>query len=103
MDAVWLGSVADELVRRLPMPIILLWPQEPAPGLGSEPTFQQILIPLDGSEAAEQIVEPALALGTFMQAEFMLIRVVKPEAHVSGAASDSKGELPPQGIQPMKQ
>ena len=27
----WLGSVADELVRRLPMPLLLLRPQEPAP------------------------------------------------------------------------
>src|SRR5690349_2148692 len=74
----WLGSVADELVRRLPMPLLLLRPQEPAPAPGIEPAFRHILIPLDGSEVAEQILEPAVALGKLMQAEYTLLRVAKP-------------------------
>ena len=74
----WLGSVADELVRRLPMPLLLLRPQEPTPALGIEPAFRHILIPLDGSDAAEQILEPAVALGKLMQAEYTLLRVAKP-------------------------
>ena len=86
----WLGSVADELVRRLPMPLLLLRPQEPAPELGREPTFRHILLPLDGSEAAEQIVEPAAALGTLMQAEYTLLRVVKPGG--ARRSSDAEGD-----------
>jgi nucleotide-binding universal stress UspA family protein len=87
----WLGSVADELVRRLPMPLLLLRPQEPAPELGREPTIKQILLPLDGSEAAEQVGEPAAALGTLMQAEFTLLRVVSPAAPAAGAEGGSQG------------
>ena len=60
----WLGSVADELVRRLPMPILLVRPQETVPDLAGEPVLQRMLIPLDGSEFAEQILEPAMALGS---------------------------------------
>jgi nucleotide-binding universal stress UspA family protein len=60
------------------MPLLLLRPQESAPELGREPTIKRILLPLDGSEAAEQVVEPAAALGTLMQAEFTLLRVVTP-------------------------
>jgi nucleotide-binding universal stress UspA family protein len=43
-----------------------------------EPVFKNVLLPLDGSELAEQILEPALALGTLMQAEFTLLGVVDP-------------------------
>ena len=78
----WVGSVADELVRWLPMPLLLLRSQEPAPEMGREPTIKQMLLPLDGSEAAEQVVEPAAALGTLMQAEFTLLRIVNPVAPV---------------------
>jgi len=72
----WLGSVADILMRRLPMPLLLVRPQEPAPA--AEPVLQRILIPLDGSALAEQVLEPALAVGALMQAEFTLLGVVEP-------------------------
>ncbi len=42
-----------------------------------------MLIPLDGSELAEQILEPALALGAATQAEYTLLRVVKQMAAAS--------------------
>jgi nucleotide-binding universal stress UspA family protein len=74
----WLGSVADTLVRRLPMPILLVRPQEGTPNLGAEVTVRRILIPLDGSELAEQILEPATALGRLTQAEYTLLRVLEP-------------------------
>jgi nucleotide-binding universal stress UspA family protein len=88
----WLGSVADELVRRLPMPLLLLRPQEPAPELGREPSIKHILLPLDGSEAAEQVLGPAAALGALMQAEFTLLRVVNPVAPPADAESGSPGQ-----------
>lgn len=87
----WLGSVADELVRSLPMPLLLLRPQEPAPEPGREPIIKQILLPLDGSEAAEQVVEPAAALGALMQAEFTLLRVVNPAPPFADAESGPPG------------
>jgi nucleotide-binding universal stress UspA family protein len=52
----WLGSVADALVRQIPIPTVLVRSQEAAPELASAPMFRQVLIPLDGSALAEHIL-----------------------------------------------
>jgi len=74
----WLGSVADQLVRRLPIPILLLRSPEGAPNLESRPVLEHILIPLDGSELAEKIILPATELGALMSADYTLLSVVEP-------------------------
>jgi nucleotide-binding universal stress UspA family protein len=74
----WLGSVADEMVRRSPVPVLLLRPRGAAADLAEGPVFKHVLIPLDGSALAEQVLEPALALGGLMQARYTLLRVVVP-------------------------
>lgn len=74
----WLGSVADELVRRAPMPLLLVRPQEAPPDLAQERTLRRMLVPLDGSELAEQILGPARALGTLMGSAYTMLRVIKP-------------------------
>ena len=60
------------------MPILLVRPQEEAPNLATQVTLRHILIPLDGSDLAEQILEPAIELGCLTQAEYTLLRVVEP-------------------------
>lgn len=90
----WLGSVADALVRQASIPIMVVRPQEAAPHLAQEPLVRRMLIPLDGSELAEQILEPALALGAATKAEYTLLRVVKQMTSVSYApASRTVSEL----------
>jgi nucleotide-binding universal stress UspA family protein len=74
----WLGSVADELIRRLPMPILLIRPKEGAAKLGDEASLRHIVIALDGSKLAEQILAPALALGSIMHADFTLVFAIEP-------------------------
>jgi nucleotide-binding universal stress UspA family protein len=74
----WLGSVADALVRQGSIPVLVVRPQEAAPDLAQEPVVRRVLIPLDGSALAEQVLEPALALGAATQAEYTLLRVVQP-------------------------
>jgi nucleotide-binding universal stress UspA family protein len=74
----WLGSVADELVRHLPMPVLLVRPREEAVELGAEPILKHILLPLDGTPLAEQIIEPALELGGLTGARYTLLRAVGP-------------------------
>ncbi len=77
----WLGSVADKLVRQGLVPILLVRPLEEkkeGPDLAHEPVFQHVLIPLDGSALSEQILEPAVALGKLMQADYTLLRVLEP-------------------------
>lgn len=74
----WLGSTTDELVRSLPIPLILVHPQDHAPDLTKDEVIQHMLIPLDGTPLAEQILEPALTLGQAMKADYTLLRVVTP-------------------------
>jgi nucleotide-binding universal stress UspA family protein len=74
----WLGSVADNLVRRASIPVLLLRPQETAPDQAQELIFRHVLIPLDGSALAEQVLEPAVTLGQLLGADLTLLRIVKP-------------------------
>lgn len=74
----WLGSVAEEIVRRGPAPVLLLRPTEGAVDLGAVPELRRILLPLDGSPAAERVLPDAVALAAAMAAEFRLIQVVPP-------------------------
>lgn len=78
MGRFWLGSVTDELVRTVPMSLIAVHPQEQPPDLAKDHGIQHLLIPLDGTPLAEQILEPALTLGRAMQADYTLLRVVTP-------------------------
>lgn len=74
----WLGSVADELVRESPIPVLLMRPSEEAVDLTREPPLKHFLIPLDGSELAEQMLPKVIALGRLLDADYTLMRVVKP-------------------------
>jgi nucleotide-binding universal stress UspA family protein len=76
-----MGSVADKLVRRLPMPVVLTRPHDETLDLLEqvhERAVEHVLIPLDGSALAEEILEPALELGTPMGARYTLIQAINP-------------------------
>ncbi len=72
----WLGSVADQLVREGPVPLLLVHPSEAEPDFRAEPVFREMLLPLDGTPLAEQIVSPAAELARLMQGSCTLFRVV---------------------------
>jgi nucleotide-binding universal stress UspA family protein len=74
----WLGSVADELVRRSPVPILLVRPHEEAADLAREPVVPHVLVPLDGTPLAEQILAHAAELARLLGADCTLLRVVEP-------------------------
>jgi nucleotide-binding universal stress UspA family protein len=80
MGRLWLGSVADELVRTLPAQVLLVRPTEDEPDLSREHTLHHLVLPLDGSDQAERIIEPAVELGRLMGAKYTLLRVVAPPA-----------------------
>jgi nucleotide-binding universal stress UspA family protein len=74
----WVGSVADALVRRCRVPVLLLRPPTTA-GNGRDALLpRHVLIPTDGSALSERIIEPALALGTLGGARYTLLRVALP-------------------------
>jgi nucleotide-binding universal stress UspA family protein len=74
----WMGNVADELVHRTALPMLVTPDFEDDPGWNLEPMPRHILIGLDGSPLAEQVVPAALALGGCMGSEYSLLRVVEP-------------------------
>ena len=71
----WLtGSVADQVLRRTTVPVLLLHPRE----LPQPTQFRRILVALDG-EVEEEVLNPALALGSLNPAaRYTLTRVVEP-------------------------
>jgi nucleotide-binding universal stress UspA family protein len=74
----WLGSVADELVRRGPAPVLLVRPPEGPADLAAEPTLRRILVPLDGSPLAERVLIPTVELAKAMSSEFLLLEAIPP-------------------------
>jgi nucleotide-binding universal stress UspA family protein len=81
LSRMWMGSVADTLLRRLPMPILLTRPRDQALDLLEEvheEIFTQVLVPLDGSAQAEEILEPMLALGRPFEAKYTLVQAISP-------------------------
>ena len=78
LSRAWLGSVADELVRRINIPLMLLRPSAKAPMCGKGFHLDNILIPLDRSEESERAIEPALALGQLTGAHYTLLEVLPP-------------------------
>jgi nucleotide-binding universal stress UspA family protein len=74
----WLGSVADDLVRHFPRPVLLVRPHEGKPDLNRESSLSNIVVSLDGSSLAEQVLEPVMELGKLFGSSFTLVRVVRP-------------------------
>jgi nucleotide-binding universal stress UspA family protein len=78
-ERLWMGSVADEIVRVSRVPLLLVRP-EPGPGPGP---LRRILVPLDGSSLAEGILEHATRLALLAEGELVLLAVVLLRAPVA--------------------
>lgn len=75
----WLGSTADEIAHHAPTPVLMLRHREGVPLDDSSPhLFKRILVPLDGSDLAESVLEHATALAAAYGARLTLFRVVAP-------------------------
>lgn len=73
-----LGSVADQMVRQATLPVLLVRPGERVSELTADPPRTHMLIPLDGSPLAEQVLGPAMELGILLQARYTLLQVISP-------------------------
>lgn len=79
MGRFWLGSVTDQLIRDLVLPLLLVHPVEGhAPALEREVSIKDIAVPLDGSPHSEGILAHVTDLAKAMGASLTLVRVVKP-------------------------
>jgi nucleotide-binding universal stress UspA family protein len=75
----WMGSVADEMIRHGPLPLLLVRPGDKEVKLDEGPDMGRVVVPLDGTPLAEQIIEPTVALAGLMPgAEIVLVRAIRP-------------------------
>ncbi|HEX6693378.1 MAG TPA: universal stress protein [Longimicrobiales bacterium] len=75
LSRAWLGSVADRLVRSTGVPVLLLRPLAHAAPTAAP---AHILVPLDGSELSESILDHAIRIGAPVDARYTLMQVVLP-------------------------
>jgi nucleotide-binding universal stress UspA family protein len=75
LNRLWLGSVADRLLRWVKVPVLLLRPKD-----GSLQTeFRHTVVALDGLTEGERVLEPAIELGSLCpDSRFTLVQVVEP-------------------------
>ena len=74
-----LGSVADRLVRRVSMPVLLLRPvQDAEPQLTDRQQLRQILVALDGSDVAEASLDWVKRIAQAAAASCTLLRIIPP-------------------------
>jgi nucleotide-binding universal stress UspA family protein len=76
MRRMWLGSVADELIRRTRLPLLVVHPGEREEN--GRAFVRHILVPLDGSALAESVLSAASELARATRARVTLARVVGP-------------------------
>ncbi|MEZ0333544.1 MAG: universal stress protein [Gemmatimonadales bacterium] len=80
LQRAWLGSVADQLLRSLAVPLLLIRPSDGTPRAAPEPTLEEILVPLDGSRRAEAALPAATGLAMLFRAGLTLVQSVEPVA-----------------------
>jgi nucleotide-binding universal stress UspA family protein len=82
LERAWLGTVADEVIHHVKLPVLLMRPQE-GEGPEHEPHFEHILVATDGSKAAAAATEQAVAIARLFGARLTLVRVVSVPAGLS--------------------
>lgn len=90
----WIGSVADGFVRQAPCPVTLLRADTRA---DADRPLRNILVTIDGSDVAEEIVTYAADLAELEGGLLTLLHIAHP--HVSllrQPAAASQGPLPPE-------
>lgn len=76
-----IGSVADNVLRTIDRPLLLLHAQDGAP---AELHVRRVLVPLDGSPLAESAIPFARKFAQATGASVILVRVVVPPAFLYG-------------------
>ena len=74
----WMGAIADTFIRHTDRPVLLVRPQEEEadPSLDRDPAVKKILLPLDGTEVSEGIIDHATEMGAMFGATYHLVRMV---------------------------
>ncbi|HET9660240.1 MAG TPA: universal stress protein [Thermomicrobiales bacterium] len=77
------GSVADTLMRQAPVPMLIIHPNGDLLDDQAIAPFKRILVPLDGSEIAEQALPEAASLAAAAGLPVTLVQVINPSLEYS--------------------
>lgn len=88
-----LGSITDSLIRGTTIPVLVVKPKASYLTPEASKEFHRIVVPLDGSSLAEQILTRAVPLAKLEDAEILLLHVLAPseDSYDNGGGS---GKLP---------
>jgi nucleotide-binding universal stress UspA family protein/predicted membrane protein len=78
LDRLYVGDVANKLIRILRTPLLLLRPTDKWQSRSTR--FKKLLIGLDGSESAERVLRYARALARSFESEMLLLSVPEDES-----------------------
>jgi nucleotide-binding universal stress UspA family protein len=76
-----LGSVTDSLIRHTTIPVLVVKPPTSYLNPQVSEAFKRIVVPLDGSTLAEEILPRVLALAKLEEAEITLLNVLIPKSY----------------------
>lgn len=86
----WLGNVADRFVRQADRPVLVVKPDDEESPADGTPSFDNLLVPLDGSELSESALAHATAFGELFGSSYHLTRVVaSPQLSYTGQMNPS--------------
>ena len=74
----WFGSIADGLIRKSSIPILVVRPPTLAAATDGSFGFRRVLVPLDGSTLAEESLAAAAAFARIDRAQLILLRIIVP-------------------------
>ena len=90
----WLGSTSDDFARVSPVPVLFHHPPDGPADLSARPALRRVIVPLDGSDLAETIIDPAVRLGRPFGAEVLLLLVLDRIEDADAAARIQADEVP---------
>jgi nucleotide-binding universal stress UspA family protein len=94
----WLGSVADQCLRRGHRPLLLVRPRDASAPLGEGSlAVQRVVVPLDGSELSETALDSAMEVAQLFASPITLLRVVHDQTYLG---SDL---FPPEALEVARQ
>lgn len=81
LSRVSLGSVTDSLIRHTRIPVLVVKPAPSYLNPRAADAFKRIIVPLDGSTLAEQILPRVGLLAKLEQSDVTLLHVLVPQNH----------------------
>ncbi len=89
------GSVTDYLVRKAPVPVLVVNDAPDAAQASDSDPFRRILVPVAGEADARRVLHHASAIAASPETEFTILHVALPERIL-----DSDGSALPPGVSP---